>query len=375
MLVLCIVLALIAAIFSAVLLFDAVPSVLRWYERIGIGSLSKEAAKENIKKVSCKWLLKTPSVPLKDETRLTVIDRAKKEYKSSTLQSWQKAALLLGANEAREKDAVNRFVESELNENKTFKNFVKSPDFALLAYAVLLVSDDRQSLRPAMDEVYAFLKDGAKDGTVPYNGNVSSVRFVDTLGMVCPFLSLYAKVYNRADAAELAQRQLLEYNENGFDEKTGLPYHCFNVKTGAPLGVCGWGRGCGWYALALSEMLRVSCDEEILRNAESFMTALLPYKLQNGGFSRQILAEDMGETSATAMIGHLAAVLYKITGKDLYRECADSNAEFLRMSTRKNGKVDYAQGDTKGIGFYSKKLDTMPAAQGFALLLFSEVSA
>lgn len=374
MIVLCVILALILTVLVSVLLLDAVPCGLRWYERIGIGSLSKESAKENIKKVACKWLLKTPSVPLKDETRLTVIDRVKKEYKSSKLQSWQKAALLLGVNEAKEADAVSRFIKSELNENHTFKNFVESPDFALLAYAVLLSVNDKQSLRPAMDEVYAFLKECAKDGTVPYNGKVSSVRFVDTLGMVCPFLCLYAKAYDCEEALSLAKRQLLEYNENAFDKKVKLPMHCFNIKTGAPLGICGWGRGCGWYALALSEMLKVSADDDILENAESFMSALLPYRLENGGFSRQILSECTGETSATAMIGHLASVLYKITGKDIYKKCADGAVNFICLSTRKNGKVDFAQGDTKGIGFYSMKLDAMPAAQGFALLLLSEES-
>ena len=374
MIVLCIVLALIVIAVVAVLLLDAVPIAFRWYERIGIGLLTKEEATENIKNVTCKWLIKTPSVPLKDETRLTVIDRVKGEYTNGKLQSWQKAALLLGANEAKCIDTVKSFIESELGIDGKFKNFVKSPDFALLAYAVLLSREDKQSLKSAMDEVYFFLKESAGEGTVPYNNAVKNIRFVDTLGMVCPFLYLYAKTYDCEEAKTLAMKQLLEYKENAFSEKVNLPMHCFNVKTGAPLGVCGWGRGCGWYALALSGMLKVSVDEEILGLAEEFMTTLIPYALENGGFSRQILAEASGESSATAMIGHLSAVLYKITAKEKYKTCADGAVKFICASTRKNGKVDYAQGDTKGIGFYSLKLDIMPAAQGFSLLLLSEVS-
>ena len=374
MTVLCIVFAVIILLFIAVLLIDAVPCVLTWIERIGIGSLPEETATEKIKETAVSWLLKTPSVPLSDETRLTVIDRAKGRYKSSVLQSWQKAALLLGAGEAGEADAVKRFCDEQI-ENGRFKNFVRSPDFALLSYAVLFNAKDRQSLKGIMDEVYGFLKEIAKDGTVPYNVNIGDIRFVDTLGMVCPFLMLYAKTYGVTEAETLAKRQLFEYEENGMSEKTGLPVHCFDIKTGAPLGVCGWGRGCGWYALALAEMLRTSPDEELLSSAENFMKSVMVHRLGNGGFSRQIPAEKMGEASATAMICHLSAVLYKLTGKKEYRECADGGASFIRLSTRKNGKVDYAQGDTKGIGFYSKKLDTMPAAQGFSLLLLAEVNS
>ena len=48
MIALCVVLALIIIAFIAVLLLDAVPCAFRWYERIGIGSLSKEATAENV---------------------------------------------------------------------------------------------------------------------------------------------------------------------------------------------------------------------------------------------------------------------------------------------------------------------------------------
>lgn len=374
MIYLCIILSVIIVAVCAVLALDAVPCVLRWYERIGIGSLSREKARDEVKKVTLGWLHKMPSVPLKDETRLTVIDRIKGEYKSSRLQSWQKGALLLGAYESGEKDAVCDFIKSEMTTGGDFKNYVDSPDFALFAYAVLLCSEDKQLVRPGMDKVFEFLKNSAGDGTVPYNGRIGNIRFVDTLGMVCPFLYLYGKTYGVAEAVALAERQLFEYTEKAFDEKVKLPFHCFNVKTDAPLGICGWGRGCGWYALALSEMLRCGADEKTVRTAEEFMQAILPYRLESGAFSRQILAESVGETTATAMIGHLASVLFKVTGKDVYSACARDAVSFLYSCIRKNGKTDYAQGDTKSIGFYSSRLDIMPAAQGFTLLLIEEES-
>ncbi len=371
---LCIIFGLITVIFAAVLLMDAVPCAMTWVQRIGIGSSDKEEAAGNIIEVAIRWLLKTPSVPLSDETRLTVIDRVKGQYKSNTLQSWQKAALLLGADEADREKEVKEFIFSQLNADGTFKNFVKSPDFSLLAYAMLKASDDKELLRSGAEKVYGFLKECAGDGTVPYNMNIPDIRFVDTLGMVCPFLMIYATLYDCEEARLLAKKQLSEYKKHGIDAVTGLPVHCFNVKTNAPLGILGWGRGCGWYALALAEMLRVSDDDDVLETAEAFSEKIMKYQLPNGGFSRQILAESTGEASATAMICHLFAVLYRLTGKKEYKECSVKGTDFIRLSTRKNGKVDYAQGDTKGIGFYSQRLDTMPAAQGFSCLLMSEVN-
>ena len=38
-------------------------------------------------------------------------------------------------------------------------------------------------------------------------------------------------------------------------------------------------------------------------------------------------------------------------------------------ATRRNGALDYCQGDTYGIGLYSQIFSVMPFAQGMALML------
>ena len=40
--------------------------------------------------------------------------------------------------------------------------------------------------------------------------------------------------------------------------------------------------------------------------------------------------------------------------------------------TKKNGEVDFSQGDTKDIGVYSVLFDILPFAQGFALRAISK---
>ena len=39
--------------------------------------------------------------------------------------------------------------------------------------------------------------------------------------------------------------------------------------------------------------------------------------------------------------------------------------------TRRNGEIDFSQGDTKGIGLYSTTYDIMPFTQGMALRAIS----
>ncbi len=351
-------------------LTDAVPALRTWTGRIGIGSLSADAAYDKVRAMALRWLRQTPAVPVSDQTRRTIWERLRGKYKSDKVQHWQQGALLLGVSEAGETAAAASFAETVVDAQGRWRQTPDRPDYALLAYALLRGGDARM-LRPAMDEMFAFLSAQAGEGTVPYDPRVPDKRFVDTLGMVCPFLALYAKTYDCPDALGLCMRQLSEYADKGINRTCGLPFHAVRVPSGAPLGVCGWGRGCGWYALALSELLR--CGIDVTRQARVFADALLPTQQANGAFSRQLLAESGGESSATAMLGHFFAVLFRQTGETAYRDAAEKACAFLRSVTRRDGQTDFAQGDTKGIGFYSLRMSPMPAAQGFTLLLWTEL--
>ena len=357
----------------AAALVDIVPAVRTWLSRIGIGSLAQDQAQSRMRAVALRWLRKMPAVPVSDQTRFTLPARLRGTYKNRTLQSWQQGALLLGVQQAGQTAAVQAAQQSILTPDGRWKQPVDRPDIALLAYALLCGAEDTQKVRPAMDAVYSFLKEQAGDGTVPYTPRAPALRFVDTVGMVCPFLSLYAQTYHVPQAAQIAVRQLEEYTRLGLHPATGLPAHAVRVPEGVPLGIYGWGRGCGWYALALSEMLR--CSMDVLPAAQRFAKSILPLQQPDGAWSRQLYAETGVESTATAMLGHLMAVLYTQTHEEVYLTSARKAAQFLYTATRKNGEVDWAQGDTKGIGFYSARFTSAPAAQGFALLLTEELDA
>ena len=363
MIVLLVLLGVFAVFVCVAAAVDIVPVVRTWVERIGIGSLSETQAETQMQVVAKTWLLKTPSVPVSDQTRFTLPERIKGTYQSKNIQAWQQGALLLGVLQSGDTESVEAFLKDTLADGQ-WKQSVQRADFALLAYAVLLASPDKAAIRPAMDEMYRFLQ---TDDTVPYNRSIADIRFVDTVGMVCPFLYLYAKTYEVPEAEALCMRQLREYADCGVHHALCLPVHAFRKSDGAPLGIYGWGRGCGWYALALSELLTMGADVADL--AVPFADALLRCQQDSGAWSRQLLCESGGESSATAMLGCFMQTMYSVLKTDAYKQSAVRARNYLRSITRKNGKVDYAQGDTKGIGFYSSKLTAMPACQGFALRL------
>ena len=44
-------------------------------------------------------------------------------------------------------------------------------------------------------------------------------------------------------------------------------------------------------------------------------------------------------------------------------------------ATRRNGAVDYCQGDTYGIGYYSQIFSVMPFVQGLTLMLSKQLDS
>ncbi len=379
-----------------VLLIDIVPAGRRWFSRIHIGQWSNlEEWQCAVEEVLLKQLKKVPVVPISDNTRFTVIERIKGTYKSRNLQNWQQAVLLLGANKLFDRKGVSRqvqeFIDLKINSGSgEWIEWNNKADSALLAYAILSSPVcDKQKVKPAMRQVAEMLTDLAdKYGTVPYNLSVPNIRFVDTIGMICPFLFMYGQVYSSEREITTARRQIEEYVRYGIHLEFNLPVHCFDTGTGAPLGIYGWGRGCGWWAIGLMDsylsfydftrLKSCACDSEyndedtisdiqvyLLDQMTGLARTLVVFQMENGAWDRQLVLKENGESSATAMLAWFMANMYLITNNEQYKKSADMARSFLARCTRRNGTVDYAQGDTKGIGFYSAKLDAMPAVQGF----------
>ncbi len=359
--------------------FDLVPVAIDFVQRIKIGSLKGEQWFAAAGNVAQQWCAKgLPSVPKVAGKRLTLIDRLKGNYKSGTIQSWQSGSVILAMNEIgpeAAKDSAMKYINASTGE------WVNSPervDFSFLAYAILSNPYiDPSSVKPAMDFTADMLiKKFEKHGSVPYSHNPDH-RYVDTIGLVCPFLMKYGLVYDNQKAIEVAVSLIKEYEQYGLHPDFSVPVHCYDAKTKAPLGLYSWGRGCGWWATGLSESYKVLentdsdsyVDEKkvILKNLLSFSKSVIDYQSADGSFDRNIFAASGGDSSATAMIAEMLAYAGKLSGHEPFTQAAKKAMDYIFSVTRRNGIVDYSQGDTMGIGFYSSESIVLPATQGFSL--------
>ncbi|MBQ8227977.1 MAG: glycoside hydrolase family 88 protein [Clostridia bacterium] len=359
--------------------FDIVPLVFDAFWCMKIGSLKDKAWFEAASHVAQKWCARgLPEVPRVAGKRLQIIDRLKNDYKSTTIQSWQTGSVLLSVNELNpqiSKEAATKYIDPETGE---WLKLIERVDFAFLAYSLLDNEYiDPDSIKPAMDSMASLLLEKFKKfGSIPYSQNPDH-RYVDTIGLVCPFLMKYSLVYGKPDAMKAAVSIIDEYEQNGLHDEFSVPVHCFNAKTKAPLGLYSWGRGCGWWAIGLAESFRIlnetdsdSYIEEkklILKNMLSFSKTMLAFQSNNGSFDRNIFAHSGADSSATAMIAYMLAYSGELAGREDFTVGAKKAMSYIYSVTRRNGTVDYSQGDTMGIGFYSQESIVLPATQGFAL--------
>ncbi|WP_338449831.1 glycoside hydrolase family 88 protein [Niallia oryzisoli] len=368
-----------------VLLIDIIPIIKDWVGRIRIGRYNdKEMWNQSITNIGVEWLNKTPKIKVTDNTRLVAIDMLKGNYTKNAIQYWQEAALLLGLGEqlnCKRKDEkiekeIKKFLRRKFDQNGQWIQKPEHIDAAILAYSILKLNFINPDLyRPALDYIWELIKDNlGEDGTVGYRKSMQNYRYVDTIGFICPFLVSYGIKYGNNDCIDLAVKQIQEYEQYGMLEKHNLPAHAYNIETKVPLGLYGWGRGLGWYAIGLidawNELPQNNKYKNLLeQSVKEFATASLKFQQDNGAWNWTVTRnETRPDSSTTATLGYFMLNAAKIDG--IFKEClasSDKAIAYLMKVTRRNGVVDFSQGDTKDIGVYSMLFNVLPFTQGFCI--------
>lgn len=325
----------------------------QWLRRIHIGRWNnREEWQLAMNQKAQKWLERTPTVRIKDAKRLILWDIVCKKYQSDEIQSWQIAGLLLGTYPQKTE------IYDKLNQ-KLFNQVIIYPDQILLAYALkkrkVLSGENEHKILSFLDKYHS--------STIPYRDNLPNIRFVDTIGMICPFLALCGK-------ESIAAKQIKEFDDVLLNHV--FPPHAYNLNNKLPLGIYDWSRGIGWYILGIIETSYSGENKErIIRLAES----LLPLQQEEGGFGCMFFNKNTRfESSGSALIGLLFVKAYAITQSEKYKIAAFAVEKALMRATQRSGAVDYSQGDTKGIGYYSTEFSTMPFALGITLYLSNELN-
>lgn len=207
--------------------------------------------------------------------------------------------------------------------------------------------DDVRYLKVA-GQIYDFLlSKRMDDGLIPYNN--TEINLSDALGMIVPFLMEYH--YHTGDSLSrvIAQRNIEIYRKYATDYYTHLPFHGYDISTKSKLGSCNWGRGIGWYLLAIAY-----CDEmndDVLWNS----VQALPYT--------QFPMSSNTFDSSTALLF------------EIYKQKMDKSRQldlqFIKPHIRKNGIVADCSGDTYGLNEYSKSFGNSELCNGLFLMLVS----
>ncbi len=359
---------------------DIIPIFYEWSSRIYIGRYKDSNIwKNDLRKISINWLSKTPKIKVTDNTRWTIIDRIRGEYSKDEIQYWQKAALVLAIAESKEDSKVNTVIKNFLKENYTKDgSWIKTPeniDSAILSYALMNINGlDVNKYKNSLDITLNIIKDNiGEEGTVLYRKGMKEYRYVDTIGFICPFLIKYGITFNSEYCIELAIKQIKEYKKYGM-EANGIPYHAYNIKDKSKLGLCGWGRGIGWYSIGIIDSLKeLPKDNKHYKYLEECVkelaTEIIKLQNENGGWSwTSIRKESRIDSSTTAILAYFLVNASKLDEIKKEAVMAFNKAiKYLMSVTRRNGSIDFSQGDTKDIGVYSMSFSILPFTQGFAL--------
>ena len=360
--------------FLLILAIDFFPDFWIWQSRIKIGRYTnqKEWQKKILEK-SLSWLNVMPKTKIKDENKFIVLDILKNKYTNKTLQSWQEASLLLGLNEAYQKNEnpkikyeILKFVNSKIDKQGNWIVEPKEVDTALLAFAISEIPFLDREIKPALDFIYNLIVSKiGKDTTVMYRNTTHNYRYVDTIGFICPFLTKYGIEFQKEEAIHLAVSQIKNFEKYGMLENK-ISCHAYEVNTKNPLGIFGWGRGLAWFIIGTLETFKIlpekHLEKKYLQNLLQLIAeTLIEFQRKDGSFAWNLLDEhSRSDSSATAVFAWFFKEM------NLKNE-AQKSLQYLQSVTQRSGAIDFSQGDTKAIGVYSQNFDILPFTQGFVL--------
>lgn len=378
--------------FVFLFIFVLLPAVIFWFDkftdlcnglkRYHIGQWNSSSSWEAaITKQSIIWSKRPPVVSVDDQSSYKLIRIMSGKYRNQTVQSWQDGMLALGLMEYGKSRKisydVNGFISKYISADGEWKCKVDRVDYALLSYALLKISNDPGRIAPAMDRMVHVIEENCcEDGMISYSlGKNSFARYVDTLGMVCPFLALYGKVYGKQQYIDLSIKQIAKFRAKGVLSKYALPCHVYNAKLSIPLGIYGWGRGTAWYFLALIdtwlELEPTQARSDLLTWIIEAADSYSQFQASDGGFSTILQGGGDYDSSVTAAMAYFYKVCASGIDKHKYEVVAENCLKKIQSVTMQSGAIDCCQGDTHGIGMFSRVFDVMPFAQGLVLRALS----
>ncbi|MBH1939420.1 glycoside hydrolase family 88 protein [Mobilitalea sibirica] len=260
---------------------------------------------------------------------------------------------------------------------------IQKPDHVLNGYTLIYLhqlTQDRK-YKYAIDRIRNFLELQPKDknGSFYYRFDRPHDIYIESIGLVCPFLCRYGRIYKDNAATNLAANHMMNFLRFGFDEATHLPYHGFNLEKGIKCGIIGWGRGIGWFLFGLVESLSQMNTEHtnydfLCKTFHQIVDTTIKYQLESGYFTWQLTAsEGPVDTSSTAMISYAVRRGVMLGLLDNTYLSVSNLGLIALMNSITDGEVTDSFDESMAFGMYPQNYGTYPSAQGPAAALFAIV--
>jgi len=287
--------------------------------------------------------------------------------------SWQYALLIKGLMEHGCRTQAAAYYKKYLLADGRLRRKLKFVDQLMHGRIFMdLLKNKDLDCRPALDEMFDFAIENSENGAVFYRKN-NPVLFVDSAGMVCPFLFRYGEEFKNGRATALAASHLDIFLRKAVDGQSGLVFHGVDSRMGLPAGRLGWGRGLGWYCLGLidsyPEVIPDSAFKAVIKQ-EIKRVAQVCKRFQSGdgawrGFINTAAPAD---SSATAMILYFycKAIIQGVIDVS-YTQNVIKGMDFLKQNTFRDGTVDRSQTDCISMSRFSTRYEPTVYAQGMAL--------
>lgn len=297
---------------------------------------------------------------------------------------WTHAMLTQALESAGDMEILKKYYDLWIEKGLTIYNL----DNIMNGYSLLYVYEKTkdQKYKQAADKLYKWVCDYAAEmgNPIPYRKHHPTHVYVDSLGMIVPFLCRYGAMFDNQDAICLGCKQVLQFIRYGMDETTGLPYHGYDTKTHVKQGIIGWGRAVGWLMLAMADSIEYLPEgkerEEITETFQKLAKSAIQYFKEDGYFSWQLPAmEGPKDTSATAMIGYAMkkGIRYlnsgdyieqqlteNIDGKTCNIEKTWKQMQQAILSSCNNGKIYDCSGECEGFSRYPQVYGAYPWSLG-----------
>ena len=226
---------------------------------------------------------------------------------------------------------------------------------------------------PALENLFGTIQQATKatNGGILYTPDSHEI-FVDTVGMICPFIAAFARITGSEVALRVCSDHLEEFFQRNIDPETHLPFHAYYFPSPSKLGLHGWGRGVGWYILGLADVANELTDgplkDEVITEIRRISVSLRNYQKPNGNWGVQIpvrSSEDDLSATAFCAYGIARAMRQKILDRSMLPVLTKALSAIAEQTDHR-GRVANSSAEAYGVGRYGYTFGPQPWCDGMA---------